>query len=64
MDSCTYAALTTIADLLYYKALLAPESFTPVPHLGIRDPETSYQLYDLVVMSPLTNEVQHMDVDT
>ncbi|KAI8572127.1 hypothetical protein RHMOL_Rhmol01G0174400 [Rhododendron molle] len=64
MDSRTPAAQTTVADLLYYKALLAPVSPIPMPHLGICDPDTSDQLYEIVVMPPLTHEDQHMDVET
>ncbi|KAI8524707.1 hypothetical protein RHMOL_Rhmol13G0169400 [Rhododendron molle] len=64
MASHTSAAQTTVADLLYYKALLALESPIPMPHLGICDPDIGEQLYETVVMPPLTYEDQHMDVET
>ena len=63
MDSRTFATPITIEDLLFCKALLAPESLIPIPHLGICDPETGDQMYEFVVMAPLTHKDQLMEVE-
>jgi hypothetical protein len=62
MDSHTYTAQTTIADLVLYKAVLAPKSPIPIPHLGIRDPETGNQLYEFMVTPPLANMDQLREI--
>ncbi|KAI8542754.1 hypothetical protein RHMOL_Rhmol08G0164100 [Rhododendron molle] len=54
----------SLGYLLYYKALLAPESRIPIPQLGIRDPDTGEQLCEIVVMAPFANKDQPMDVET
>ncbi|KAI8535371.1 hypothetical protein RHMOL_Rhmol10G0168900 [Rhododendron molle] len=61
MDSRTLAAPFTFADLLVYKAILAPESYTPIPQLGIRNPATGEHLGEVILISPLA---ETMDVET
>ncbi|KAI8535778.1 hypothetical protein RHMOL_Rhmol10G0200300 [Rhododendron molle] len=61
MDSRTPAALFTFADLLVYKAILAPESYTPIPQLGIRDPASGEHLGEVILVSPLA---ETMEVET
>ncbi|KAI8538338.1 hypothetical protein RHMOL_Rhmol09G0094900 [Rhododendron molle] len=61
MDSRTPAAPFTFADLLVYKAILAPKSLIPIPQLGIRDPATGEHLGEVILVSPLA---EAMDVET
>ncbi|KAI8568352.1 hypothetical protein RHMOL_Rhmol02G0191300 [Rhododendron molle] len=61
MDSRTPATPFTFADLLTYKALLAPESYIPIPYLGICDPATGEHIYKVILVSPLA---ETLDMET
>ncbi|KAI8535434.1 hypothetical protein RHMOL_Rhmol10G0173700 [Rhododendron molle] len=45
-------------------ALLAHESHIPIPQLGRSDPATGDHLCEVIVMTPLADEDQPMDVET
>ncbi|KAI8535781.1 hypothetical protein RHMOL_Rhmol10G0200600 [Rhododendron molle] len=61
MDSRTPAAPFTFVDLFVYKAILAPESYIPIPQLGIRDPATGEHRCEVILVSPLA---ETMEVET